>query len=67
MNVKFALVRDTLVFLKYVKACTDKEPKELAGNLLNSYAALIEENLQEVDPDQKQEWEELKELIRNGV
>lgn len=67
MNIKFALVRDTLVYLKYVKACTDKEPKELSGNLLNSYAALIEENLQEVDPDQKQEWEELKELIRNGV
>lgn len=63
MNIKFALVQDTLVYLGYVKACTDKELKELSENLLNSYATLIEENLQMVDSNQIQAWENLKEII----
>lgn len=67
MNIKFALIRDTLVYLRYIKACTDKEPKELAGSLLNSYAALIEKNLQVVDQDQIQDWEALKEIITNKL
>lgn len=63
MNIKFALVQDTLVYLGYVKSCTDKELKELSENLLNSYATLIEENLQGDDTNQLQVWEELKKII----
>ena len=63
MDLNFALLRDTLVFIAYTAQCTE-DPNGLAKNLQRSYAALIDEKLKKTDQD-KQSWENLERIMKN--
>lgn len=56
MEMEYALLKDTLIYLTCVEASGDELSAEMAGNLLNSYAAVMDVS----DPAQA----ELYELVR---
>lgn len=58
VEIPKSLLRDTVVYLQYIQACTDGDPKALAGSLLSSYRVFLKEKLEKAASDQ-----ELTELL----